>query len=76
MGILNDMTPQREPEPCRAITLALQLDTTDSQILLDAYNDPRWTAHALSKALKSRGLTLAADTIRAHRRKECKCLNN
>jgi hypothetical protein len=75
MGLLNNLTPDKEPEPCRAVALALSLDKEDAQILLDAYKEPRWTAHGLSKALKERGLTIAPDTIRAHQRNQCKCLN-
>lgn len=74
--MLEDLTPDRDPQPCRAITLALELEPTDARILLDAYDNPRWTATALSKALRSRGITLGKDTIRAHREKACKCLKS
>lgn len=74
--MLEDLTPERDPQPCRAITLALELEATDARILLDAYDNPRWTATALSKALRARGITLGKDTIRSHREKSCKCLKN
>lgn len=74
--MLEDLNDPKPAEPCRAITLALELEPADARILLDAYDNPRWTATALSKALRARGVTLGKDTIRAHREKSCKCLKN
>jgi len=74
--LLHDLNDPKPTEPCRAITLALELEADDARILLDAYDNPRWTATALSKALRARGITLGKDTIRAHREKTCKCLKS
>lgn len=72
--MLEGLTPEKEPQPCRAITLALELEAKDAQILLDAYNNPRWTANALANALRARGVNISKDTIRNHKEKTCKCL--
>jgi len=73
MGILDNLTPEKPLEPCRAIQAALDLEPKDAQTLLEALTDPRWTASGLSNALRARGVTLAADTIRSHTRKLCRC---
>lgn len=73
MGILDNLTPEKPLEPCRAIQAALELDPEDARTLLDALNDSRWTPSGLSNALRARGVTLAADTIRSHVRKLCRC---
>jgi hypothetical protein len=73
MGLLEGLTPEKPLEPCRAISAALELDAEDARILLDAYEDERWSPTGLSNALRARGITLAADTIRLHKRKECRC---
>lgn len=73
MGILDDLTPDKPLEPCRAIQAALELDADDARILLDAYQNERWSATGLSNALRARGLTIAADTIRLHKRNQCRC---
>jgi hypothetical protein len=73
MGILDDLTPKKPVEPCRAIQAALELEPNDARILLDAYQDERWSPTGLSNALRARGVTIAADTIRVHKRNQCRC---
>lgn len=73
MGLLDDLTPDKPVEPCRAIQVALELEPDDARILLDAYKNERWSPTGLSNALRSRGVTIAADTIRLHTRNQCRC---
>lgn len=74
--MLEDLNDPKPAEPCKAITVALSLDPIDTRILLDALENPRWTATTLSKELRYRGITLGKDTIRNHREKACRCLKN
>lgn len=73
MGILDGLTPIRDITPCRVTRLILELDTDDAQALQNALVDERWSSAGLSNALRKRGLTLAADTLRAHRETRCRC---
>jgi hypothetical protein len=73
MGLLDGLTPEKPLEPCRAIQAALELEAEDARILLDAYQNELWSPTGLSNALRARGITIAADTIRLHKRNQCRC---
>ena len=73
MGLLDGLTPVKQIEPCKVGRTIIELDPDDAQIMLQALEDPRWTARALSNALRDRGVGLAKDTLEAHMKKTCRC---
>lgn len=73
MGMLDDLTPHRDIQPCKVGQTLLTLENSDATILQDALTNGLWSAHGLAKALRGRGLTIAPDTIRAHMQKACRC---
>lgn len=73
MGMLDGLTPHRDIQPCKTGQLLLTLETSDATILADALTNGLWTAHGLAKALRSRGITMSPDTLRAHMQKACRC---
>ena len=73
MGLLDGLTPIKDIEPCKVGRTILELAPDDRAILILALEDDRWTSRALSHALRTRGVTLAGDTIKAHRSNTCRC---
>lgn len=73
MGILDNLEPLHEKQPCRVGKLILELEPSDQQTLIAALQDDRWTPRSLANALNSRGITIARDTLQAHMRKTCRC---
>lgn len=73
MGLLDGLTPIKDIEPCKVGRTILELDLDDRAILILALEDERWTSRALSHALKTRGVSLAVDTLKAHRNNTCRC---
>jgi len=73
MGILDNLEPIHQREPCRVGKLILELEPDDQKVLLAALEDVRWTSRALALALNARGITIAKDTIQAHIKKTCRC---
>jgi len=73
MGILTGLTNIKPLEPCKVGRTLLDLDEDDRAILTKALEDPKWSGHALSNALRPRGIILAADTIRQHMQGACRC---
>ncbi len=73
--MLEGLTPaKRRARPCAVIALIDRLDEADGAILSEAVeNVQRWTANALSAALRERGITIADMTITRHRNKLCVC---
>lgn len=47
--------------------LLRELDTKDQKILLDALDNPNWSANGLSNALRARGLSLSSSSIHRYR---------
>ena len=43
------------------------LDAKDQKILIDALDNPDWSAHGLSVALRQRGVKLSSSTITRYR---------
>ena len=73
MGLLDGLTPIKDIEPCKVGRILMQLGVDDRLILLDALDDERWTSRALAHALKGRGVSVAVDTLKAHRSRTCRC---
>ena len=71
--MLEGLAPTTAKRSCKVSDTINDLDHADAQILLDALKDERWTATALSKALRGRGLILGKDTIRVHKEEDCAC---
>jgi hypothetical protein len=49
------------------------LDAKDQVILVNAISNQAWTAAALARELKARGIAVSEKPILLHRRKECSC---
>lgn len=73
MGLLDGLTPVKDIEPCKVTKTVLALEPSDATSLTAAMVDERWSSSGLAIALRKRGVTLAADTIRRHREQACKC---
>lgn len=73
MGVLNGLDPVKQLEPCKVGRTIIELEPDDAQILIQALEDPRWTARALSNALRDRGVFLAKDTLDNHMKRTCRC---
>ena len=57
----------------RFVRTIIELEPSDAQVLIAALEDSRWAPRGLSKALSSRGVNLAPDTIQNHMKKMCRC---
>lgn len=73
MGMLDGLTPHKDIQPCKVGQMLLELETSDATILQDALTNGLWSAHGLSKALRTRGIAMSPDTLRAHMQKACRC---
>lgn len=73
MSILSGLTPPLKLSACRLIRVAEELSKEDKEILLDAVKNPVWSASALSKELRVRGLVLSRAAIDGHRNSTCIC---
>jgi hypothetical protein len=59
---------------CKVMRTAAKLDDEDRKTFLDAIADSEtWTATALDRELRTRGIVCTNDTIMAHRRGLCRC---
>lgn len=62
------------PKRCKVTKIWETLEPADQQILSKALADEEhWSAVALERALKSKGLSVSNDTILAHRHRICQC---
>lgn len=71
--MLEDLKPPVRRYECKVRTVAENLESSDSQILLEAVDSPEWGFKTLQRALKAKGITLSDTTIAAHRRRQCSC---
>ena len=77
MGLLDDLTPPSRHRVLCGVSIAkMQLDEKDQQLLEQYIADPRWSSTALSKALESKGIDVAHQSLGRHRRKDCSCWKN
>jgi hypothetical protein len=73
MGLLDGLSPVKQLEPCKVGRTIIELEPSDAQVLIAALEDPRWAPRGLSKALSSRGVNIAPDTLQNHMKKMCRC---
>lgn len=73
MGLLDGLEPIKNIEPCKVGRILIELEPGDAQILIQALEDPRWTARALTNALAGRGISIARDTLDNHMKRTCRC---
>ena len=73
MGLLDNLNPNRPYQPCKVGVILSNLNEEDAGILFTALTDGRWTAFALARALKERGISITPDTLRDHMRGTCRC---
>jgi hypothetical protein len=72
--MLEGIQPPSKNKVCRVVQLINEMDDSDKVILETAISDGRWSAGALSQALRSRGFTIASETLRGHMNGSCLCL--
>jgi len=65
--MLEGLEPLKSERLSRVDEILNGLDAKDQKILKDALNDPNWSANGLSNALRQRGVTLSASSIKRHR---------
>jgi hypothetical protein len=71
--MLEGMQPPSKTKLCRVLQLRDEMEDADKVILETALKDYRWSAGSLSQALRSRGFTIAAETLRGHMNGSCLC---
>lgn len=65
--MLEGLEPLKSERLSRVDEILNGLDAKDQKILKDALNDPNWSANGLSNALRQRGVTLSASSIKRYR---------
>lgn len=61
--MLEGLEPPKPNRKSRIEEVLETLDAKDQKILLDALNNPDWSANGLSVALRQRGITLSSSSI-------------
>lgn len=75
-NLLNDINAfntARNLPICGYKAVCAVIDESDIKDLDTALNDPTIQAVAIERALRHRGHTISANTIRRHRRGDCSC---
>jgi repressor of nif and glnA expression len=54
-------------------TILESLEAKDKEILIQALDDPKWTASSLSRELTKRGMAISEKPVMHHMRKGCSC---
>jgi len=73
MSLLKGLAKPEKIWPCRVRTLSTEFTKEDKEIFDDAVADASWAAETLSKALASKGVTIAGSGITRHRKGQCSC---
>jgi DNA-binding HxlR family transcriptional regulator len=71
--MLEGMEPQVKKPNCKMRTILESLEAKDREILIQALNDPKWTASSLSRELTKRGMAISEKPVMYHMRKGCSC---
>lgn len=71
--MLENLTPMPRDRRCKVTRIMEQLSEADREILKAAFTDPQWNMTSLSKALRSKGISVVPDTLRSHQRGSCAC---
>lgn len=66
--------PEKEQLCPMMISATAELDDKDLKILIDALDDLRWTAKALSANVTAAGFKITESQIFKHRSKRCACV--
>lgn len=76
--MLEGLTPHtNRAYRCKVADFKNSLEANDYEILLQALADTEtWSANALMKALRSRGVILTDGVIHKHRNKQCRCFRD
>jgi hypothetical protein len=72
--MFEDLKLPEKPVQCPLIRRALELESTDQKILLEALADARWEAPKLANQLTVRGFKVSKHQIYAHRTRSCSCV--
>lgn len=77
MSILKDLVaPAKRVPMCKIMVIHDSLDVPDQKIFIQAVdNVDEWPAETLARELKRRAVDVGRETIRAHRRGDCVCVN-
>jgi len=75
--MLEGMNPPPKSVPmCKIMLVHDSLDPADQKIFLEAVdNVDDWSSDVLARELGKRGLTVGRETIRVHRRGDCRCVS-
>jgi hypothetical protein len=74
--MLEGLAPKSREHLCALMrNAAEQLDSKDTQILMDAIEDKRFSNNGLAEALIERGFKVTETQVRRHRIKKCACAN-
>ena len=65
--MLEGLEPPKPNRKSRIEEVLETLDAKDQKILIDALNNPDWSANGLSVALRQRGVKLSSSTITRYR---------
>lgn len=65
--------PEKQPEPCAIGRIVRDLTDPHRTALIDLVKNQQVTAQGLTDILAQAGFSTSANTIRTHRRYECKC---
>lgn len=65
--MLEGLQPPKNIRPTRVDEVLKDLDAKDQKILIDALNNPDWSANGLSVALLQRGIKLSSSSIMRYR---------
>ena len=65
--MLEGLEPPKPNRKTRIEEVLETLDAKDQKILIDALNNPDWSANGLSVALRQRGVKLSSSTITRYR---------
>jgi hypothetical protein len=71
--MLEGMEPQVKRPSCKMRTILESLEAKDKEILIQALDDPKWTAASLSRELTKRGMAISEKPVMYHMRKGCSC---
>lgn len=67
--MLENLEPPTKKNTLRIDAILSELDAKDKAILINALNSDKWSADALSNALKSRGIQISGSAIHRYRQR-------
>lgn len=70
---ISDINQNLKPGGCGYLIVLIKLSAGEQADLRTAIADPDIACSAIERALRQRGHTVSATTLRRHRRKDCSC---